>query len=83
MKKILCFLTIILSLASATALVSCDDDDTYAEKKERERDAINAFLRTGVCVLDPESNDTVINVPPITVISEEQFYDSVMCFSKE
>ena len=74
MKKILCFLTIILSLASATALVSCDDDDTYAEQKERERDAINAFLRTGVCVLDPESNDTVLHVPPITVISEEQFY---------
>ena len=67
-------MTIILSLASATALVSCDDDDTYAEKKERERDAINAFLRTGVCVLDPESNDTVLHVPPITVISEEQFY---------
>lgn len=54
---------------------SCDDDDTYAERKEQERKAISSFLKNGTCVLGLDSKDTVLSVKPITVISEEQFYE--------
>ena len=53
-------------------MVSCSDDETYAEQKERERDAINAFLERGAKKFDNDGNQ-VINVNPITVIDEDQF----------
>ncbi len=43
---------------------SCDDGETYAEMKEKERDAINRFIR---------ENDIV---GKITVISESQFLEN-------
>jgi len=54
MKKL--FFAVIASLALFSA-VSCDDTETYAEQKDKERAAINKFI-----------NDSSINV-----ISEEQF----------
>lgn len=65
-------------------LTSCDDDDTYAEQKERETNSINSFLSRGCCVTELDSGDTILYVPPIKVISEETFYaqDSTTDVSK-
>ena len=59
---------------AGVGLASCNDDDTYAERKEHERKAINSFLSNGTCVLGLDNNDTILSVKPITVISEEQFH---------
>lgn len=67
------FILMMFVLAGA-GLVSCDDDDTYAERKEHERKAINSFLSNGTCVLGLDKNDTILSVKPINVISEEQFH---------
>ena len=54
-------------------LISCSDDETYAEKKEKERKAINSFLERDICILGDEG-DTICNVGKIKVITEQQFY---------
>ncbi|PJI23945.1 DUF4827 domain-containing protein, partial [Prevotella intermedia] len=41
MKKIIFLLAIVLG---AMSIVSCRNQDTYADKLERERKAINAFI---------------------------------------
>lgn len=45
----------------ASSLISCDDDETYADMKEKEKRAINDFIK---------DNDLC---GPIKVISEQQF----------
>ena len=63
MKRARLFLLILLGLSGfATLLQSCDDGETYAEMKEKERDAINRFIK----------NNSVVG--PINVITESQFY---------
>lgn len=59
MRKTTLFILTLLTLMSA--FYSCKDEETYAEKKDREKNAINAFLK---------ENDFV---GPITVITEHQF----------
>ncbi|MCR5433750.1 MAG: DUF4827 domain-containing protein [Bacteroidaceae bacterium] len=54
-------------------LISCHDDETYADKKEKERKAIQAFMKRDVAIVDVDG-DTVCYVGVINVISEEQFY---------
>ena len=72
MKKYLYIcLTILLA---GMWMTSCNDDETYAEKKEKERKAINSFLERDVCILG-EEGDTVCKVGKINVISEQQFYE--------
>lgn len=56
MKKLL---FVLMGLAMVVSFVACDDTETYAEQRDRERDSISAFLR----------NEN------ITVISEEQFLE--------
>ena len=73
MKRARLFLLILLGLSGfATLLQSCDDGETYAEMKEKERDAINRFIK----------NNSVVG--PINVITESQFYaqDSTTDVSK-
>ncbi len=54
---------------------SCEEEDSYAERKEREREQINTFLKKGVKVSDQEVGDYLLEVAPnIKVISEETFY---------
>lgn len=53
---------------------ACSSGETYAEQKEKERDAINAFLGRDVCIIDNDG-DTVVNVGHINVIGEQQFYE--------
>lgn len=55
----------------AVAVSSCKTDESYAEQKKKERDAINSFLNRNVCILS--EGDTIIRVGNISVISEDQF----------
>ena len=72
MKKILyTFLSVMVAL---TGFVSCSDDQTYAEQKDKERKAVDAFLKRDVTIVDP-SGDTVCNVGVIKVITEQEFKD--------
>ena len=71
MKKILyTFLSLMIAL---TGFVSCSDDQTYAEQKDKERNAVDAFLKRDVTIVGP-NGDTICNVGVINVISEQQFY---------
>jgi hypothetical protein len=71
MKKIL--YTFLSLMVAFTGLVSCSDDQTYAEQKDKERNAINAFLKRDVTIVGP-AGDSICNVGVIKVISEQQFY---------
>lgn len=53
MKKLI--YSVFLLLVAGAAFQACDDTETYAEMKEKERDAINAFIRSeGINVIDLE-----------------------------
>lgn len=63
---------------------SCDDDETYAEMRERENAQIKSFLKNGTKVINDEGEE-ILNVPgDIKVISESEFYanDSTTDVSK-
>lgn len=62
----------LLAVGCLLSLQSCDDDETYAEKREKERDAISAFLKRDVAIT--MNGDTLVDVGLINVISEDQFY---------
>lgn len=66
--KALCFGWLMLAVFGA-----CNDGETYAEQKEKERDAIAAFLKRDAVVMESET-DTLIHIGKINVISESQFY---------
>ena len=70
--------------ASLLALTACDDEETYAEKKEKERDVIAKFLERDVYIITPDGTDTLCHVGKINPISEETFYaqDSTTDVSK-
>lgn len=64
MKKILFGVMAIVGLCLSTVtLQSCDDGETYAEMKDKEKNAIRRFLK---------DNDLI---GPISVISESKFYE--------
>ena len=63
----------VLIAVLSMGVVSCSDDETYAEQKERERDAINAFLNRGVH-LDDNEGKVILDIDKITVIGEDQFF---------
>lgn len=70
MKKILyTFLSLMVAFAG---FVSCSDDQTYAEQKDKERKAIDAFLKRDVTIVGP-AGDTVCHVGVINVITEQEF----------
>ena len=51
MKNI--FLYPLIAVCSLMLLASCDDEETYGEKKEKERDAISSFISSeGISVID-------------------------------
>jgi hypothetical protein len=72
MKKV--FYTFLSLMIAVTGLVSCSDDQTYAEQKDKERNAIDAFLKRDVTIVGP-SGDTICNVGVINVITEQEFFD--------
>lgn len=65
-------------------MVSCDDDETYADQKRHEGNAINSFLEKGTLVTMESSDDTLLYVAPIKVIDQETFekQDSMTDVSK-
>ena len=60
-------------LILAVGFTACDDDETYADQKKRERKAVQSLLRRDPLVLVNGAGDTLLNTPKIKVISEEQF----------
>ena len=70
--------------APIVALTSCDDEETYAEKKEKERDAITRFLERDIYITSVDGLDTIAHIGKINPISEETFYaqDSATDVSK-
>ncbi len=56
-----------------TSLCSCEDEETYADQKEKERKGVSAFLTRDPLILTNGVNDTLLNTSGIKVISEEQF----------
>lgn len=70
MKKLL-YTALSLMIAFA-GFISCSDDQTYAEQKDKERKAVDAFLKRDVTIVGP-SGDTICNVGVINVITEQEF----------
>ncbi len=70
-------------LAAALFATSCNNDETYADQKKKERKAINGFLSRDVAIRASDG-DTIVHVGRINVISEDQFYrqDSTTDVSK-
>lgn len=82
LKTISFFVVLTLGLMS---LVACNEEDTYAEMRERERDQVQAFLEKGTRVVDDLTGEVLLDVPgAIKVITEDEFYanDSTTDVSK-
>ena len=56
---------------SGVVATSCSKDETYAEKKEKERDAISSFIHRDKAII--VDGDTTVYIGNIDVITEEQF----------
>lgn len=82
MRKLL--YAIVTVVLGGVTLQSCHDDETYAEQKEKERDAVGYFLSRSPLILVNQQGDTLLNTPQIKVITEEQFeqQDSMTDVSK-
>ncbi len=65
--------TCLIAVLTGVFFYSCSDDETYAEQKERERNAIASFVSRDVAIVGGEG-DTVVKVGRMNVISENQFY---------
>ena len=75
------WLCVALCLSGIT-FISCNDDETYAEQKEKERKAIDAFIKRDVLLLDSQG-DSLCYVGKINVISEAEFMmDSITDLEK-
>ena len=59
-------------LVGVMMLAACSNDETYADQKERERDAINNFISRDIKITDRQGVQ-LIDVGRINVISEETF----------
>lgn len=67
------FLYLFVFMVTVGALFpACKDEETYAEQREKERDAISAFLERDVAIRTSDG-DTLIHVGKINVITESQF----------
>ena len=62
----------VMLLLAVIMLGACSSDETYADQKERERDAINNFISRDVKITDRQGV-LLIDVGRINVISEETF----------
>lgn len=67
-------LSLLIFALFAPFVVSCDDGETYADKREREDKQIKAFLSSGAQVKDDESGVYLLDVPgDIKVLTESEF----------
>lgn len=67
--RVLCWL-----MCLACGLQSCHDEETYAEQREKERDAIASFIARDVTIRSSDGSD-LIHVGKINTISEAKFYE--------
>lgn len=69
------YLFAFLMVAMAALFQSCNDDETYADKRKRENKQISAFIASGVQVKSEDADDEfLLNVPGnIKTISEDEF----------
>lgn len=72
MKKIL--YTFLFMMVAFAGFISCSDDQTYAEQKDKERKAVESFLKRDVTIVGP-AGDTICNVGVIKTITEQEFID--------
>lgn len=63
-----------VAVAALMLTTSCSEDETYAEQKERERDAINSFISRDMKIRDA-SGQVLIDIGRINTISESTFHD--------
>lgn len=63
--------TIAALLLVGAVTTACSSDETYAEKKEKERNAISSFITRDMAIVT--DGDTAAYVGNIDVITEEQF----------
>lgn len=63
-------------IALAAFWTSCDDDVTYAEMRKNENKAIASFLKNGCKVMAEDSTTAILEVGPITEISEQEFFEN-------
>lgn len=79
-------IALLLMFALASVFQSCNDDETYADKRKRENKQIAGFIQTGAQVKSADDEDEyLLNIPGnIKVISESDFYknDSTTDVSK-
>ena len=54
------------------AWIGCDDEETYAEQRDKERNAINSFINRDVTIYGSDG-EPLIHVGKINVISEATF----------
>lgn len=71
-KHIILCLNFLLLVSGFVAFSSCDDDDTYADLRKRERKTISKLIKNGTLQTEG-TKDTLLYVAPINVISESQF----------
>ena len=71
-KQIILYLNFLILVSGFMTFSSCDDDDTYADLRKRERKTISKFIKKGTLQME-EAQDTLLYVAPISVISESQF----------
>lgn len=75
MKQTAAFLLFLFALTgSLSVFTSCDDEDTYADLRKKERRTINRLIKNGTLQLD-DTGDTLLYVAPIKVIDEKKFED--------
>lgn len=72
MRSKLTLIPYLVFIAIALAVTSCKKDETYAEQKEKERNAISNFINRDVTIYDRDGN-ALLYVGRINVISEDQF----------
>ena len=70
MRKVLYTLMVLLF---GFSYQSCKDEETYAEQREKERDAINSFIGRDVTIYSSDG-EPLIHVGKINTISESTFY---------
>lgn len=79
------FLSLLVFCTLLTGFVACNNDDTYAELREKEKKQIESFLKKGRTMRNADNTADLFAVAPnIKVISEAQFYaqDSTTDVSK-
>lgn len=76
--KLYRILPLLMALVGLTGFIACnEDDDSYAELRDKERKLVNTFLKEGLTLKNAEGL-TLLQVDPIKVISQEEFEEDTV-----